>query len=80
VNHRSQVLRAHPSNKAGIDGERDDAEGLDGEASLKRFAVVEQQAIDETEKLHDPFILPDVLMTCARIGSGPKMGYHGSYP
>ena len=37
--------------------------GILREVSAEGFRVVEQEAVDQTKELHDPLILPQVLMT-----------------
>jgi len=46
-------------------------ESLDVEMTLEAFAIVDQQSIYESEQLHDPLILPDVLMSLQykRVGN-----------
>lgn len=53
----------NPSDETGVGRERRDGVALDVKVSLERLGVVREEGVDETEKLHDPFVLSQVLVT-----------------
>ena len=52
-----------PAEKSRVGRERDDGVLYDREVTLKRLGVVREECVDEAEELHDPLVLPQVLVS-----------------
>lgn len=52
-----------PTEETSLRGEWDDRETLDMQTSLEAVNVDGQEVVDETEKLHNPFILPKIFVS-----------------
>ena len=63
----------NPSDQAGIGGERDDGEPLDGQVPSEGLPVADEERVDEAEKLHHSLVLPQVLVTLQQEHVGPAV-------
>jgi hypothetical protein len=52
-----------PSEKTRVGRERNDGILDDGEMTLERLRILLKKGVDETEELHDPLVLTEILVT-----------------
>jgi hypothetical protein len=57
-----RVRVGHPANQPRVGRERDDCKALDSQVAAEGLRVVKKEGVDKAEKLHDPLVLPQVLV------------------
>lgn len=77
-----RVGAVDPSEESRVRRERDDGILDNREMAFERLRVLLQKRVDETEQLHDSFILAEILVTCRRtfVSSNAREEEEGRSP
>ena len=52
----------HPADEAGVGGQRNDSIACNAQVTLSCGPVIGQHVVHQAKQLHDPFILPQILV------------------
>lgn len=67
------VRMRNPTNQTRVGGQGDDGESLDGQVPAEGFSVADEQRVNEAEKLHHSFVLPQVFVALQQEHVGPAV-------
>ena len=68
------VRVGHPTDQARVCRQRNDSKPLDGQIAPERLGVAQKKRVDQTEELHDPLVLSQVLVALQQERVRPSVG------